>query len=95
MDFQQFKNDIEEGLKEKVAFALQEFRYLPFDFGHGTLAYRINGYVIRFTYNGRDNLLTCERGNSHQNYPDCNWTILFENKGLILNQNQTDILLNS
>jgi len=92
MDFQQFKNDIESKLKGETAFELQEFRYLPYAFGHGILVYRIKGYIFRFTYDGRDNLLTCERSNSHEKYPHCNWTVLFENSGLVLDKKQTDII---
>ncbi|MEO6849333.1 MAG: hypothetical protein ABI203_10965 [Mucilaginibacter sp.] len=94
MDFQQFKIDIEGKLKDKVDFDLQEFRYLPYAFGNGLLAYRIKGYIFRFTHDGRDNLLTCERSNSHEKYPHCNWTILFENSGLALDQKQIDVFLN-
>jgi len=94
MDFQQFKNGLEGLLKEKAEFELQEFQYFPYCFGHGTLAYRIKGYNVRFTYDGRDNLLTCERSNFHEKYTKCSWTILFKSEGLIWKEQWTEALLN-
>ncbi|NNU34585.1 hypothetical protein HK413_11745 [Mucilaginibacter sp. S1162] len=92
MNFQQFKNEIEEKLIYKSTFELQEFSYLPYVFGHGIVVYRVSGHIFRFSYDGKDNLLTCERSNVHEKYPKCNWTTLFQISGLILNEEQIDIL---
>jgi hypothetical protein len=91
--FEQFKSDIEGKLKEQATFNLEEFTYLPRAFGHGVLAYRVKGYIVRFTYNGRDNLLTCERSHNHEIYPHCRWNVLFESSELVINQTDIDLLL--
>jgi hypothetical protein len=93
MDFQQFKNYIEAIFKDKVAFELVEFRFLPYSFGNGTLVLRVHGFVFRFIYDGRDNILICERSNKHEKYPRCIWDTLFQNLGFILNEKQIELLL--
>jgi len=61
----------------------------------GTLVYSVNGYNVRFTYNGRDNLLTCERSNVHEKYPNCNWMSVFDSNGLILSDEEFEVFFNS
>ena len=80
MDFQGFKEILEQ--KFEMPFELLEYKYMPYHFGSGMVAYRVNGYNIRLTYDGRDNLLTIERSNHHEKYTECNWHKVFEQTGL-------------
>lgn len=74
MNFQTFKDNLEEKLKDKITFELLEFQYTPYSFGSGRLAYRINGYNYRLTYDGKENELTCEQSKPHEKYFGCSWT---------------------
>jgi hypothetical protein len=80
MNFQEFKNSLEDKLT--VAFELLEYHYIPYAFGSGYAAYRINGYNYLITYDGRDNLITLKRSNHHEKYPDSNWIEIFEHQDL-------------
>ncbi len=93
MTLQEFKYDFENKLKDKIVFDLHEFHYLPYAFGHGILAYRINGYNYKFIYDGRDNTLTCERSNRHEKYANSKWDKQFEQIGLVLNDTQIQLLI--
>ena len=91
MPFQEFKNSLEKKLNTKTKFELLEFHYQPYHFGSGVLAYKINGINYRFSFNGKDNLLSIEQSKSHEKYSDSNWTIVFEQRGLDVN-NFIDVL---
>lgn len=82
MDFQEFKGILENNLKVKFTFELLEYHYLLYLMGSGVLAYRINGFVFRFTYDGKDSILTIEKSNYHDKYKECNWTKIYEQSGL-------------
>lgn len=58
MNFEDFRKDIESRLISKIEFELQEFNFLPYSFGSGLLAYRINGQNHKFIFDGRENELT-------------------------------------
>jgi hypothetical protein len=80
MDFQNFKNQLEQRLT--VPFELLEFNYSPYLFGSGFLAYRINGHNFKFVYDGRDNNLNIYRSNHHEKYTESTWLGVFEQRGL-------------
>jgi hypothetical protein len=92
MNLQEFKDDLEHKLKDQVDFDLLEFHFLSYSFGCGTLTYRIHGYNYKFTYDGKDNLLTCERSNNHEKYPNCNWNKIFEKSELVVDPKLVDLL---
>jgi hypothetical protein len=95
MNLQEFKYDFENKLKDKIHFDLQEFHYLPYAFGHGILAYRINGYNYKFIYDGRDrdNTLLCERSSRHEKYANSNWYKQFEQIGMVLTDTQIQLII--
>lgn len=83
MNFQTFKDTLEENLKDKISFELLEFQYMPYSFGSGLLAYRINGYNYRLLYDGKENELTCEQSKAHDKYfGNLNWTKILTQQNL-------------
>lgn len=68
MNFQEFKNELEDKLKGKISFELLEFIYQPYVFGSGIIAYRIKGYNYMIIYDGRDNKLQIKRSKPHTEY---------------------------
>jgi hypothetical protein len=69
MNFEAFRNSIESKLKSISEYELLEYHYLPYSFGSGTLAYRINGRIIKFTFDGKENRLTWYKSREHSGYP--------------------------
>lgn len=84
MNFENFKTQIESTLKSTIDFELQEFIYQPFNFGNGILAYRINGQIHKFIFDGRENELTWLKSKIHQKYFDADLTIYQRIEGLSL-----------
>ncbi|HTA63541.1 MAG TPA: hypothetical protein VK835_13840 [Bacteroidia bacterium] len=92
MNFQEFKIDFENKLKDKVPFELLEFHYLPYIMGAGILVYRINGYTYKLTYEGRDAILMCEQSKLHEKYDKCTWGKLFQQSGLVLQPTNSNLI---
>lgn len=90
MSFEEFKIKIELLFQERTSFELLDYSYQPYSFGSGKLAYRINGKVYLYTYDGRDNLLTLNASMDHEKYPNCSWPLLLKQEGLSIN---TDTIL--
>jgi hypothetical protein len=70
MNFEDFRKDIESRLISKIEFELQEFNFLPYSFGSGLLAYRINGQNHKFIFDGRENELIWLKSKTHQKYTE-------------------------
>lgn len=66
MNFQEFKNELEQKLKESTKIELQEFNYSPISFGSGFVVYRIKGTIHKFIWDGKEDILTWERSKPHQ-----------------------------
>lgn len=84
MNFEDFRKDIESRLISKIEFELQEFNFLPYSFGDGLLAYRINGQNHKFIYDGRENELTWLKSKMHQKYFGSDFAEFKKFDGLII-----------
>ena len=82
MNFDNFRGDLESKLTGIVEFELQEFCFQPYSFGNGLLAYRINGKIHMFTFDGRENELTWSISKTHQKYLDAEFIELKRITGL-------------
>ena len=74
MNFEDFKIDIESKLNSLADFELLEFRYEPYSFGSGILAYRIKGINHKFIFDGRENQLTWLISRPHEKYFSANFS---------------------
>ncbi len=74
MNFEDFRKDIELKLRSITEFELQEFHFLPYSFGSGSLAYRIKGQNHKFIFDGRENELTWLISKPYQKYSENNFT---------------------
>lgn len=90
MSFEEFKIKLELLIQDRTSFELLEYSYQPYSFGSGKLAFRNNGRVYLYTYDGRDNLLTLNASKYHEKYPNCAWSLLLKQEGLSIN---TDMIL--
>ena len=88
MNFENFRVDLETKLNLFVKYELIEFHYLEYCFGNGLLVYRINGIFHKFTYDGRDNLLTWWISKKHQKYPEAKFTEYSNFSGLVINNEE-------
>ena len=68
MNFEEFRHDLENKLKAIYRIELIEFHFQPLSFGSGVLAYRIEGKIHKFIFDGRDNQLSWLISQKHQNY---------------------------
>ena len=84
MNFEDFRKDIESRLISKIEFDLQEFNFLPYSFGNGLLAYRINGQNHKFIFDGRENALTWLKSKTHQKYFGSDFTEVEKFDGLMI-----------
>jgi hypothetical protein len=84
MNFEDFRKDIESRLISKIEFELQEFNFLPYSFGSGLLAYRINGQIHKFIFDGRENELTWLKSKTHQKYFGSDFTEFEKFDGLMI-----------
>jgi hypothetical protein len=86
MNFEDFKKDIENKLAKITDFELQEFHFEAYDFGSGTLSYRIKGRNHKFTFDGRENKLTWNVSKPHQKYSGAIFSELLQLEGLIIEE---------
>ena len=84
MDFEDFKKDIESRLISKIEFELQEYNFMPYSFGSGLLAYRINGQNHKFVFDGRENELTWLKSKPHKKYYESEFTEFEKFDGLTI-----------
>ncbi|MEO9853436.1 MAG: hypothetical protein ABJH72_23015 [Reichenbachiella sp.] len=68
MNFENFRNDLENKISSITKFELQEYHFEPHCFGNGILVYRIKGRIHKFEYDGREDLLTWYVGPPHVKY---------------------------
>ena len=86
MNFEDFKKDIENKLERFTAFELQEFHFLPYTFGSGTLSYKIKGRNHKFIFDGRENELTWYVSKPHQKYFGGDFSEVLRVEGLIIDE---------
>lgn len=89
MNFQDFKIEIENNLRNKIEFELIEFHYLGYAFGNGHLVYSIKGRVYAVIYDGKENNLIIERGKPHDKYPGGQREIILSQQGLDIHKTLT------
>jgi Txe/YoeB family toxin of Txe-Axe toxin-antitoxin module len=82
MNFEDFRKEIELRLISKIKFELIEYSFLPYSFGSGILAYRINGQNHKFVFDGKDNELTWLKSKSHEKYNENEFTEYGKFEGL-------------
>lgn len=81
MTFPEIKDTVEEILlRQGIQSQLLELHYLAYSFGSGFVAYRINGFNIKFSYDGKDGFLSVAKSSKHAKYSDCNWYKLYDDK---------------
>ncbi|MFY0591001.1 hypothetical protein [Roseivirga sp.] len=88
MNFEEFRIDIEHKLNSIARFELLEFRYEPYHFGNGLLAYRISGRNHRLIYDARENHLTWECSEPHEKYFGAKFSIFKKFDGLNLEEEE-------
>ena len=84
MTFENFRKEVEFKLNSITEFELQEYHYEPYSFGNGVLAYRINGHIHKFVFDGREKELTWFVSKPHQKYFGADLTVFMKNDGLEL-----------
>ena len=77
MDFLELTDRFEKNIKQNFEIELLELHYIPYSFGSGTKAYRINGRNIKIIFDGRDGLLETLISGHHEKYSSSNWTTTF------------------
>nr|NQU89828.1 hypothetical protein [Bacteroidota bacterium] len=90
MNFEDFRKDIESKLDSIDVFELQEFRFEPYSFGNGILAFKINGRFHKFIFDGRDNKMSWLLSESHQKYYGANFKEYKRIDGLILSTEELE-----
>ena len=85
MNFEEFRNLIENQLNSLVEFELLEYHYQPSSFGNGTLAYRIKGRNHKFVYDGREKEMTWFISAPHQKYFGADFSEFKKIEGLEIN----------
>ena len=93
MGFLEFKKQFESKLEGKIPVELLELHFMAYAFGNGSIVYKIKGINYQFIFDGRENLLVCERSKPHEKYPHCNWEELFAQTGLDVSDKQIDLIL--
>ena len=88
MNFEEFRNDIENKLNLIAQYELLEFHYEPSSFGNGLLAYRISGRNHRLIYDGRENELTWERSGPYEKYFGAKFSMFKKFNGLNLTEEE-------
>lgn len=88
MNFESFRKQIESTLNSNVVFELQEFHFEPYSFGNGILAYRINGQIHKFIFDGRENELKWMKSKPHQKYFGANLDAYKSFEGLDLTESE-------
>lgn len=88
MNFESFRKQIESALNSNVSFELQEFHYEPYSFGNGILAYRINGLIHKFIFDGRENELKWMKSKPHQKYFGANLNTYKSFEGLVITETE-------
>jgi hypothetical protein len=88
MNFDDFRKDIESKIVSTTAFELQEYRYEPYNFGSGILAYRIQGRIHKFVFDGRENELTWFVSKPHQKYFGASFTEILRKERLELSADE-------
>jgi hypothetical protein len=68
-----------ESKTDFLKFELLEFHHLAYCFGSGFISYRINGYLIKIDFDGKDENLDVSLTPRHEKYksPSNNWTCFF------------------
>jgi hypothetical protein len=77
MDFLELTDIFEKSIEEDFELELLELHYIPYAFGSGTKAYRINGRNIKIIFDGRDGLLETLISGRQEKYNSSNWTTTF------------------
>jgi len=84
MTFEDFRKDLETKLSLITEFELQEYRFEPYNFGNGIIAYRIKGQNHKFEFDGRENELIWSVSKPHQKYFGANFKEVKRKDGLEL-----------
>jgi hypothetical protein len=77
LDFLELTDRFEKSIGQSFEFELLELHYLPYAFGSGTKAYRINGQNLKLIFDGRDGLLEALISGRHEKYSSSKWTTFF------------------
>ncbi|MEO8085424.1 MAG: hypothetical protein ABI763_01315 [Bacteroidota bacterium] len=77
IDFSELISRFENAVQTDFKFELLEFHYVPYSFGSGMKAYRINGRAVKLVYDGRDYLATLYISEKHITYSRAEWTEIF------------------
>ena len=77
MDFLKISEAFEQQIIAKFKFELLELHYSPYSFGSGTVAYRINGKLVKIIFDGRDAIIEIILSAKHDKYPNGTWTNIF------------------
>ena len=95
MNFEKFRDKLENQLKSFVEIELQEFVFAPYSMGYGHVAYRIRGRIHKFEFDPRDNILYWYVGQAHQKYSNAELKEFRRYNGLAIPAEDLMIELNS
>ena len=88
MNFEEFRIDLESKINTLIEFEMQEFRFSAYSFGSGLAAYRINGLIHKFVYDGRDKELTWFVSKPFQKYSEASYSEILRKSDLSLSLNE-------
>jgi hypothetical protein len=69
MEFLEIVSDFESQISEEFKYELLEMHFVPYSFGAGFVAYRINGRTVKIIFDGKDKLIESKISNWHEKYP--------------------------
>jgi hypothetical protein len=81
LEFLEIISDFEKQIKKDLKYELLEMHYVPYSFGSGFVAYRINGRIVKIIFDGKDNLIESKISSRHERYPAKSVNTFFSGAG--------------